>query len=103
MEELVEKFKSQPSDKRIQFLDSLVSACGPSELLHLQHKLPDILYRDFVSWLPPELAQRVLCYLDIQSLLRAVQVSRGWLQRISDFGSIWKAKALELGVRLPEK
>lgn len=31
--------------------------CGPRELWHLEQKLPVLLFRDFVKWLPPELVK----------------------------------------------
>jgi hypothetical protein len=56
-------FKDLSPDERIQVLDDIIQSCRPEELTHIRQKLHDLLYRDFVMVLPPELAQQVVSYL----------------------------------------
>ena len=73
MNNVLIQFKSLTRGQRVQFFDSLIDTCEPQELLYLQHKLTVALNRDFIIGLPPELAQRILSYLDLDSLSNAAQ------------------------------
>ncbi|CAB4062731.1 dnk [Lepeophtheirus salmonis] len=63
---------------------------------HLQNRLPELLYRDFITSLPLEIAERIFTYLDCKSLLAGSCVSHGWNRRISDSFSIWRQLAEDL-------
>ena len=49
--------------------------------------------RDFLSFLPPEIAFSILVYLDVKDLIRGLQVCRKWRQLITEATPAWKAAA----------
>lgn len=100
LEDIVKKFESLNSEEQTLTLNQLISSCGSEQLWHLQHKLPDFLYRDFVSLLPPEITEKILTYLPTTALLSACQVSKVWNDRLSSMDQLWQRKADYLGSRM---
>jgi len=66
-----DEYKKLDSDQRLNVLFRLVESSSPSELYIYSSHVIDLLRRDFISCLPPELVERVISYLDLKSLLRA--------------------------------
>ena len=50
LEGVVKQFSSLSSEEQTLTLNQLISCCGSEQLWHLQQKLPDFLYRDFVRY-----------------------------------------------------
>ena len=48
LEGVVATFSSLSCEEQTVTLNQLIAKCGSEQLWHLQHKLPDFLYRDFV-------------------------------------------------------
>jgi len=100
LEDIVKRFESLNSEEQTLTLNQLISSCGSEQLWHLQHKLPDFLYRDFVSLLPPEITEKILSFLTPDSLLSACQVSKVWNERLCSMAQLWQHKADYLGSRM---
>lgn len=49
LEAVVKRFSSLEPEQQTLTLNQLISCCGSQQLWHLQHKLPDFLYRDFIK------------------------------------------------------
>ena len=49
LETVVKQFSSLEPDQQTVTLNQLISCCGSQQLWHLQQKLPDFLYRDFIK------------------------------------------------------
>ena len=49
LEKVVKEFSSLEPDQQTVTLNQLISCCGSQQLWHLQQKLPDFLYRDFIK------------------------------------------------------
>lgn len=54
---------------------------------------------DFVKLLPLELAQMIMSYLDFQSVVRLLRVSRLWNSTLSSFPTVWRHVDLSGAVR----
>jgi len=94
---IVRQFSALSSQEQTTTLTELISCCGSDQLWHLQQKLPDFLYRDFIQLLPPEIAEKILTYLCPASLLTSCQVSRVWNKRISGMNALWRQKCRMIG------
>jgi F-box/WD-40 domain protein 2 len=97
LEGVVKHFSSLSSDEQTVTLNQLIACCGSEQLWHLQQKLPDFLYRDFVSLLPPELTEKILSYLPPASLLSCCKVSRLWRDRVNCMQQLWLVQARRVG------
>lgn len=69
-------------------LQGLLAQCCFPQLSFLSAGIRDLLKIDFLSALPPEVAFRILCFLDTTSLCKAAQVSRRWRQ-LADDDVVW--------------
>ena len=78
----------------------LISCCGSQQLWHLQQKLPDFLYRDFIHLLPPELTEKILSYLCPRDLLFSCSVSKLWRERIGSLQKLWLETARRVGCNI---
>lgn len=100
LEGLVTQFSSLSCEEQTLTLNQLIEKCGSEQLWHLQHKLPDFLYRDFVSLLPPELTEKILSYVPSDSLLSCCQVSRLWRDRVGGLQALWLVQAKRVGCNI---
>lgn len=97
LEGIVRQFSNLSSTEQNTTLNELISCCGSDQLWHLQQKLPDFLYRDFLHQLPPEIAEKILGFLCPSSLLTACQVSKVWNKKISGMNALWRNKCRMIG------
>jgi len=97
LEGVVSQFSTLSNEEQTLTLNQLIACCGSEQLWHLQHKLPDFLYRDFVQLLPPELTEKILSYLPPTSLLACCQVSRLWRDRLVTCHQLWLNLAHRVG------
>lgn len=79
-------------------LDYLITISGESQLVHLYPLLEDLLYRDFLRLLPPELREYLLAFLDPQSLLMSCAVNRTWNQIITSSAGAWQRACEAVGL-----
>ena len=49
LEKVVSQFSKLEPEQQTVTLNQLISCCGSQQLWHLQQKLPDFLYRDFIK------------------------------------------------------
>jgi len=91
------KFSSLSSSHQTETLNQLIARCGSDQLWLLQQRLPELLYRDFVSLLPPELTERILSFLPATSLLACCQVSRLWRDQVGSLKGFWLSQARRIG------
>jgi len=94
------KFSSLGSSQQTETLNQLIARCGSDQLWLLQQRLPELLYRDFVSLLPPELTERILSFLPATSLLACCQVSRLWRDQVGSFTGLWLGQARRIGCQI---
>jgi len=65
----------------------LSQLCFP-QLSLVSREVSEALKIDFITALPVEISQKVLCYLDTVSLTKAAQVSRRW-RLLADDDAVW--------------
>lgn len=53
---------------------------------------------DFISYLPPEVAEKILIYLSLKDVLACMRVSQHWFEKIKDFTTYWKEALISLGI-----
>ncbi|CAL1525967.1 unnamed protein product [Lymnaea stagnalis] len=84
-------------------LDSIIAASGPNQLFMLSTKLKDFVFRDFISFLPPEIAFQILQYIDGKQLLVCCQVCKSWNERINNSQKLWRSLAENEGAVVADK
>ena len=75
------------------FVNEALRRMTPNQHSYVYSHLKAILQRDFITLLPKKgldhVAEKILCYLDANSLCAAELVCTGWLRVISE-GMLWK-------------
>lgn len=82
-------FANTSNAQRGLILQGLVAQCCFPQLSLISHEISHLLKIDFLEMLPSELALKILCYLDCQSLCNAAQVSTKWKQ-LADDDRVWR-------------
>ncbi|KAH8902506.1 WD40 repeat-like protein [Coniochaeta sp. PMI_546] len=81
-------FSAAPSRHRVLMLKGVLqTACFP-QLSVVSREIGEQLKIDFITALPVEISQKILCYLDTVSLCKAAQVSQRWRQ-LADDDQVW--------------
>ncbi|KAL4864844.1 hypothetical protein BDV12DRAFT_175605 [Aspergillus spectabilis] len=81
-------FSAAPAKHRQLLLQGIMAQCCFPQLSYISATVRDLIRIDFVTALPPEIAFKILCYLDTTSLCKAAQVSRGW-RALADDDVVW--------------
>lgn len=81
-------FSAAPSKHRNLMLQGVLAQCCFPQLSFLSANVRELIRIDFLSALPPEVAFRILSFLDTTSLCKAAQVSRRWRQ-LADDDVVW--------------
>ncbi|KAL4878047.1 quinon protein alcohol dehydrogenase-like superfamily [Aspergillus karnatakaensis] len=81
-------FSAAPAKHRKLLLQGIMAQCCFPQLSYISATVRDLIRIDFVTALPPEIAFKILCYLDTTSLCKAAQVSRGW-RALADDDVVW--------------
>ncbi len=97
---LIRDFQRLNESQREVAIEELLENIGPREKWLLQNRVPDLLFRDFVTGLPMEILENVLSYLSCQDLLNCCQVSSSWNKTLSGNGMpvVWRNRAMQLGL-----
>lgn len=78
------------SPLRRQYLFEVLKSCTPTELLYISTSIAPRLKRDFLRFLPAELAIHILAFVDDpRTLSRIAQVSKYWNNLVCD-EFVWK-------------
>ncbi|OLY80037.1 F-box/WD repeat-containing protein pof1 [Smittium mucronatum] len=77
-------FSSSSSEVRILLLEGVVNNACVKQLSHLNKIVPQCLRIDFISSSPPEIAFKILSYLDAKTLCIACKVSKTWAKYAND-------------------
>ena len=93
---LGEIFKTLTETQKNETFNHLIAISGSKQMQHLSTILPQLVFRDFISLLPPEICVHILSYLDGPTLLRCCVVSRKWRDAV-DLSSVWHRLALLAG------
>lgn len=81
-------FSAAPSRQRELMLQGLLAQLCFPQLSLVSREVHEALKIDFITALPVELSQKILCYLDTVSLTKAAQVSQRWRQ-LADDDAVW--------------
>ena len=98
LEDLNKTLLTLSSEQRTKVLDQVIKQSDPKNLFHLSTHLKVYTKRDFLSLLPPELIERVLCYLDWRTLLICRSTSRAWRAATDSAAKAWRQACVKLGV-----
>ena len=98
---LISHFSTLTSELQTHVLYNLLRHSSVSVLQSVDQLIQPALKRDFISDLPAELSIQVLSYLDGQSVMRCINVSKNWKRLIDAQPEIWsgllKAEDLWIG------
>ncbi|KAL2017517.1 hypothetical protein VTK56DRAFT_2009 [Thermocarpiscus australiensis] len=81
-------FSAAPARHRNLMLQGILSQLCFPQLSLVSREVSEALKIDFITALPVEIAQKILCYLDTVSLTKAAQVSQRWRQ-LADDDAVW--------------
>ena len=82
---------------RRQYLFEVLKSCTPSELLYISTSIAPRLKRDFLRFLPVELAIHILGFIDDpRTLARVAQVCKYWNNLVHD-EFVWKRMCIWYG------
>ncbi|RKP35926.1 quinon protein alcohol dehydrogenase-like superfamily [Dimargaris cristalligena] len=88
VEQVWTTFGAAPSTTRHLILAGLLNQCCIPQLSFLHRSVPPLLRVDFIALTPPQVAFKILSYLDATTLCRAAQVSKTW-QEMADDDRLW--------------
>ncbi|CCG22794.1 ubiquitin ligase complex component [Candida orthopsilosis Co 90-125] len=81
-------FSAAPEHHRKLILQGILTQCCFPQLSFVSQEVASLIKIDFISTLPQEIALKILCYLDCNSLCNAAQVSRKW-KTLADDDRVW--------------
>ena len=81
-------FSAAPSRHRELMLQGILSQLCFPQLSLVSREVSEALKIDFITALPVEISQKILCFLDTVSLTKAAQVSRRW-RMLADDDAVW--------------
>ncbi|KAH8898335.1 WD40 repeat-like protein [Thozetella sp. PMI_491] len=81
-------FSAAPTKHRDLMLQGVITMCCFPQLSRVSREVSEQLKIDFITFLPVEISQKILCFLDSYSLCKAAQVSRRWRQ-LADDDAVW--------------
>jgi F-box/WD-40 domain protein 2 len=90
-------FKSFTDHEKNLAIETILMLCGPQQLRFLSDQLQNLVKRDFIKFLPTELAFNVLKFLDYQTLARCCSVSKTWNRTMSNYPEVWAEACKNLG------
>lgn len=100
-EDFVKRFETWSSQNQVELVEKLLGRMAHHQHSQIDAALQPLLQRDFITILPQRglkhISERILSYLDAQSLFMASCVCREW-RRIIREGFLWK-KFIEKKVR----
>ncbi|XP_060083112.1 F-box/WD repeat-containing protein 2-like [Ylistrum balloti] len=93
-----EYFKTLKEGEKTQTMEVLLQLCGPEQLLFLtQTYLPLNCKIDFLTCLPNEISDQILCYLDATSVHSCCLVSKSWNLCVSHCKKVWTELVWQIG------
>lgn len=99
LREVSRHFVGLSPEERVGTLLHLMTQCDTQEKFQWQQQLSQHLYRDILVWIPPEIAHKILSYLDARSLLHATLVSKAWHATVSRDKVLWDRMEEQLGIK----
>ncbi|KAJ4303931.1 E3 ubiquitin ligase complex SCF subunit scon-2 [Collariella sp. IMI 366227] len=81
-------FSAAPARHRELMLQGVLAQLCFPQLSLVSREVTEALKIDFITALPVEISQKILCYLDTVSLTKAAQVSQRWRQ-LADDDAVW--------------
>ncbi|KAK3934324.1 quinon protein alcohol dehydrogenase-like superfamily [Diplogelasinospora grovesii] len=81
-------FSAAPARHRELMLQGVLSQLCFPQLSLVSREVSESLKIDFITALPVEISQKILCYLDTVSLTKAAQVSQRW-RLLADDDAVW--------------
>lgn len=100
-EHFIQRFEGWSSQNQVELIEKLLCKMSHDQHSQIDSALQPLLQRNFITMLPQRglthISEKILSYLDAQSLLNASQVCREW-RRIIREGFLWK-KLIENNVR----
>jgi F-box/WD-40 domain protein 2 len=98
LENFARDFKSFTDPEKNLVIETILTLCGPEQLRFLSEELHSLVKRDFIKFLPTELAFNVVKFLDYKTFSRCCLVSRAWNRILSNSTEVWTETCKRLGV-----
>ena len=99
LENFAAVFKSFTNEEKNLAIETVLKLCGPEQLQMLSDELPCLIVkRDFIKFLPTELAFNVVKFLDYSTVGRCCLVSKAWNTILSNNTEIWSRSCKRLGI-----
>ena len=98
LENFAAVFKSFTDEEKNLAIETILKICGPEQLRMLSDELQSLVKRDFIKFLPTELAFNVVKFLDYHTVGLCCLVSKAWNTILSNNTEIWSRSCKRLGV-----
>ncbi len=95
---IVEHLTGLDRPSRVDLLCDLFGHCTHREQVEVLERLPGFLVRDFIILLPPELVQKIICYLSGRDIFTCMLVSQAWHQTVTHCEKYWKIYCRRIGL-----
>ena len=94
----IDEFASLDGPSKVDALIDLVKLCPYQQEIEFLERFHCLIYKDFLSSLPPRLTGKLLSYLSISDVLACSLVSREWNQVVTDCASYWQTFSVSLSL-----
>ena len=94
----VDEFTSFDGASKVKGLKDLIKLTPYPQQLEVLEYLGDILFKDFIACLPPNLAQKIICYLPFADILSCLLVNKKWNNLITHCDAYWEWFSRRLGL-----
>ena len=91
-------FSCFTDDEKNLAIERILLFCGPQQLRLLSDELPNLVKRDFIRFLPVEIAFHIVRFLDYQTFGQCCMVSKSWNKLLSSCSDVWAGFCDNLGV-----
>ena len=88
------------ASSRTDLICELFAQCTHTEQLALLERLPRLITRDFIAYLPTPLTARILSFLPLPDVMVCLRVSKTWYQAVHECEPYWIELCYSVGVTI---
>ena len=94
----VDEFTSFDGPSKVKGLKDLIKLTAYPQQLEVLEYLREILFKDFIACLPPNLAKKIICYLPYADILSCLLVNKKWNDVVTRCDAYWEWFSRRLGL-----
>jgi len=102
-DDLKNGFAKLTTEQKLQVLFLMHNKSPPKVLTTVKHKLKNMTTKDFLRLLPPKAVNKILYFVDYQSLVCCAGVSRKWRSLVTENDMLWTQVLMQYFKRSPKE